>query len=142
MSIINDALAKAEKEKKDEVVVARVFSKRLIWMGAALACVLGILLISTSVNVPSRPELISNESVLLPQPVQAGQPKEKPALTAKPVSGFNLTGIVYENEGAMAIINERIVVPGDLVDGARVLEIQPNSVKLSLGGKELQLNLK
>jgi hypothetical protein len=42
----------------------------------------------------------------------------------------------------MAIINNRIVEEGALINGAQLLEIQPNYVRLSLKGEELQLKIK
>jgi hypothetical protein len=58
------------------------------------------------------------------------------------VSAFRLSGILYDNQKPMAIINNRIVEEGSLINGARLLEIQPNYVRLSLKGEELQLKIK
>jgi hypothetical protein len=58
------------------------------------------------------------------------------------VSDFRLSGILYDNQKPMAIINNRIVEEGALINGAQLLEIQPNYVRLSLKGEELQLKIK
>lgn len=50
---------------------------------------------------------------------------------------FKLMGIMYPK----AVVNNRIVSAGDEIDGAKVIEITQNRVKLRYGDKELTLNI-
>lgn len=52
-----------------------------------------------------------------------------------------LNGIMYLEEGPRAIINNFIVEPGDLVNGAKVTKINPKNVILEYGNVEIILNL-
>jgi len=56
---------------------------------------------------------------------------------------FTLVGIIYsENRKSLAIINDKILEKGGEVDGAKVLEIEENSVKLLWKKKIISLSLK
>jgi len=56
---------------------------------------------------------------------------------------FTLIGIVHSEGGkSLAIINDKILEKGDEVDGARVLEIEQDSVKLLWKKKTISLSLK
>jgi len=70
--------------------------------------------------------------------------KEKPFNVTAPLnlSDFRLSGILYDKQKPLAIINERIVGKGALIKGAKLLEIQPNYVRFSLKGKEFKLKIK
>jgi len=52
---------------------------------------------------------------------------------------FSLTGIVFGAGEPSAIINGNIVKEGDVIQGAKVLEIKPKKVKLDFKGKEISL---
>ena len=55
---------------------------------------------------------------------------------------FNLSGIVYDQDRPLAIINNRVVEQGALISGAELMEIQPNYVKLLHQEKEITLKVK
>ena len=75
---------------------------------------------------PSRPPQIRN----VPQPVPRQARPAPPA--PKPVLSFDATleTILYSSDRKLAIIDGRIVGVGDLVRGARILEITPTAVML------------
>ncbi len=54
---------------------------------------------------------------------------------------INLTGILWDKEKPMAIINGKIVKAGDRAAGCSVVEIKENSVVLNDGAKEFVLKL-
>ena len=54
---------------------------------------------------------------------------------------LTLTGIVYSPNGSYCIINNRIIKVGDTVQGARLLTVSQNSVRLDYQGQEMALSL-
>jgi len=67
-----------------------------------------------------------------------------PTLTEmKNLFPFTLIGIVYSPSGkSLAIINDKLLERGNVVDGAKVLEIERDSVKLLWKKKTISLSLK
>ena len=62
---------------------------------------------------------------------------------SRPDDDFQLSGIVFDSQSAMAIVNNRIMRIGTQVNGATLLEIDPHSVRLaSEDGDEFTLYLK
>ncbi len=50
-------------------------------------------------------------------------------------AGFNITGIVCAPQGCKAVINDRVIRPGDQVDGARVVRITKSGIEVEKGGE-------
>ena len=50
-------------------------------------------------------------------------------------SGYRITGIVCAPQGCKAVVNDRVVRPGDDVDGARVVRITRSGIDLEKGGE-------
>jgi len=50
-------------------------------------------------------------------------------------SGYRITGIVCAPQGCKAVVNDRVVRPGDDVDGARVVRITKSGIDLEKGGE-------
>ena len=50
-------------------------------------------------------------------------------------AGYNITGIVCAPQGCKAVINDRVLRPGDNVDGARVVRITKSGIELEKGGE-------
>ena len=59
----------------------------------------------------------------------------------KKVSGFQLSGIIYNPNKPKAIINDILAGVGDDVDGAKVLKITEEKVVLEHKGREVILNM-
>lgn len=53
-----------------------------------------------------------------------------------------LTSILYSRDRKHAIINNKLVRKGDLIKGARVVQLQPDSVRLLAKGKTIELSLR
>jgi len=144
MSIINDALKKANKVGINIKPDTKRFStkKWLIWTAAGIVCLLGLFLVINSFKESGgyvslqemMPETKASKSIFNLREIEIERPLK--------VSDFRLSGILYDNQKPMAIINSRIVEEGALINGAQLLEIQPNYVRLSLKGEELQLKIK
>ncbi|MBL7084754.1 MAG: hypothetical protein ISS43_01415 [Candidatus Omnitrophica bacterium] len=151
MSIINDALKKAEKEKQasqnklgqfmnkvDGMKLQKVASKRwLVWAGLGIICLLGVILANNSFKGPVQPGVVQKEA----SSRAFGMRKIDIELPRR-ASDLNLSGILYDQEKPMAIINKRVVAKGAFVSGAEILEIQPNYIRVSFKGKELTLKVK
>ncbi|MBU3933131.1 MAG: general secretion pathway protein GspB [Candidatus Omnitrophica bacterium] len=158
MSIINDALKKAEKDKqfsqnKPAQLLCKldglrtdtkrfVLKRWLIFAGAGAVCFLGVLLAVNSFKSPADSPPVLETAAKIEASQRLFPPKETDAITPLNLSGFRLSGILYDEQKPLAIINERVVGKGALVKGARLLEIQPNYVRLSLEGKEFKLKVK
>jgi len=54
---------------------------------------------------------------------------------------FILNGIMYMESGSHAIINRSVVKEGDVVNGAKVIRIDKNTVTLNLKGNDVTLRL-
>jgi hypothetical protein len=50
--------------------------------------------------------------------------------------GLVVKGIVYSEDNPIAVVGDRIVSVGDVVQGATVLKINPNSVEFAIGDKK------
>ena len=57
------------------------------------------------------------------------------------VAAFNVTAIFVSQKRRLAIVNGQRVTEGDLVDGATVVEIRKDGLRLNLEGKELTTRL-
>lgn len=53
-----------------------------------------------------------------------------------------LSSILYSRDRKHAIINNKLVRKGDLIKGARVIQLQPDSVRLLAKGKTIELSLR
>ena len=164
MSIINEALKKAEKEKKSSSLGSQqIFNKLdefktdarrsllrrwLIWTGTGAVCLLGVILAANSFKKPFQPiSLEKTADIEVPAtdieaPLSIFQSEIKDAAATLTASPFRLNGILYDKEKPLAIINGHIVEENALINGAKLLEIQPNYVRLSFKEKELTLKLK
>ena len=56
-------------------------------------------------------------------------------------TNFNLSGIVWDEKMPVAILNDKLLQAGDLIDGCQVKEIFRSSVKLVCDGKSYELQL-
>lgn len=58
------------------------------------------------------------------------------------IDRFQLTGIAYEDNEPLAIINDSIYTVGEYVDGAEVISITESSVLLKRDNEEIRLRVK
>jgi len=64
-----------------------------------------------------------------------------PAVILSKTPNFILSGIVYSPKESYCIINNEIVKVGDRIQGAKLLSVSQNSVRLDYRGKETALTL-
>lgn len=66
----------------------------------------------------------------------------KPMPTFRAEPGFVVSGLVVSPTGSFGIINDQVVRTGEMVDGAKVVEITKNKAVLDVNGqtKEIELN--
>jgi hypothetical protein len=70
----------------------------------------------------------------------AGASSAPVRVTAPAPAALRLEGVI-QGPTRVAIVNGRVVHAGDVVNGAQVLEVLPNGVRLSRAGKVLSLTL-
>jgi hypothetical protein len=156
MSIINEALKKAEKEihpqtehpariedtiGQNEIGVLKASKKReanFLLGFAIVGIVLSAIILSSIVLIKNlnlfkiEPE-ISKTSVTIESIEGSLDDSSKPgdiSRVEKAESPIELTGIIYETEDRWAIINNRIVRQGETVGNEKVVEIGKDYVKL------------
>ncbi len=129
--------------------------KRLLYVLLGAAVIWGVWNIETEKQVRKKsnpttlsPALVSQTNVDQDQPAididshlarnWAGDPfrvrKQTKAVTSQPKPVYNLSGIVYNDQRPLAIINNRTVSVGDKINGATVVEILKKEVTLSREG--------
>ena len=70
----------------------------------------------------------------------APEPTPQPAAPPKAAPAFALEAVADQDGHPVAIVNGQLVRVGDLVDGARVVRIDPEQVELDQGGRRLVLS--
>jgi hypothetical protein len=157
MSIIADALKRAQKRKEEEKAKQSaeqipsseekkpLIEPKTIAIGA-IALVVGLI----AVFVLIRPKKV-------PPPPQPKTYKVKvPVPSAEPVKGeefvaekeielpyLKIGGIMYEPDAeSYAVINDKIVAIGDEIEGATVIDIEKEVVTLRLDNHEFEVRIK
>ncbi|MDD5681557.1 MAG: general secretion pathway protein GspB [Candidatus Omnitrophica bacterium] len=64
------------------------------------------------------------------------------AITDEFMSNFTLNGIMYDTDNSWAIINNRMVRTGDVLDGAKIISISPQKVILTFKRETFGLTVK
>ncbi len=169
MSIINEALKKAWKEKENipsssyqDSVKKKLdleFHKkksRLNW--APIFVVLVLLLITGPIvapffSTPFKPSTPSaTRAVITPLAESTSNKKaqfgvEEAGLfrglapQAMHAPNFNLTGIVYSPKDSFCIINDQVIKVGEDIQGAKLVNVGPNEVILDYKGNKVQLSM-
>jgi hypothetical protein len=160
MSIVNDALKKIEAkqeainvkpkvlqdkpEEKREIFrpkpIRKKQSKALYWL---IAIIGGVLLIAV-ISVTLRTDKVLLRSNAIAKGNITGVANTKAGNLFRSIvrnKDFELTGIMYSEYEPAAIINNRVVKTGDVIEGATVASIQETLVKLSQQGKEIILQV-
>lgn len=151
MSIIYDALKKAEDSKKEKPNMADFPIKSSRKKNIAPALIISLLVIAGVVkgslylianfdqlkkNISGKITVKSNSSQPQNAPVAMVTPKEVPAVSSAVVSlassggQYNLEGIVYDGQTPLAIINGKMVAKDDKIDNWQVISITASDVEL------------
>ena len=87
--------------------------------------------------------------LLTPAHIPETTPSSSPSAAPAPISqnaqdlpALMLTGIVYDNEKPYAIVNNKVLSKGDMIDGAMLIEINRESVKFVFNDEEFELSSK
>ncbi|MCM8784370.1 MAG: general secretion pathway protein GspB [Candidatus Omnitrophica bacterium] len=160
MSIISDALIKAEKEKKKPGSPLSLPLKnthhhktpkgKKINLWILLLFLLGIALLSQAkyknIKIEKWAKKIMPQSrnhikiVSKVPPTEVTTPLAEAPKQEERIS-FVLSGILFDKKDALAIINGELVREGESVEEATVMEIGPKQVKLRYGEETITLKL-
>ncbi|HAJ56210.1 MAG TPA: hypothetical protein DCL35_00380 [Candidatus Omnitrophica bacterium] len=78
---------------------------------------------------------------IIPEP-DAKATAKSAAKQASPVPVLTLSGILFGEQGSLALINGRVVREGGLIEGARLDKVSSDRVELSFEGKKIILRSK
>jgi hypothetical protein len=156
MSIINDALKKAGKDRqlfqnKPQQIFGkigkpktkaggRMLKNRIFWtIGLGLICLLGLFLAASLKN--SGKSMVAQEVIPVAEVSSVAFPMRGIDLEEISVEtpSFNLSGILYDQQKPLAIINGSVMEEGSAIEEAQLLKIHSDYVLLSLEGKEFTL---
>lgn len=65
--------------------------------------------------------------------------EERPIFGMSEEPAFKLEGIVVSQEAQYAVLNGTVVIPGEVIDGARLVSIAPDRVELDYQGRKIVL---
>ncbi len=104
-------------------------------------CLLTSSVLASAFYDPMRPPAYALEKFRLEK--IKNRPTNKSAV-AKPKKkqGWVLNSILYSSQRQHAIINNKLVKKGDTISGAKLIRVEPQSVRLISRGKIIDLNLK
>ena len=77
---------------------------------------------------------ISDQQVSNEEKISKTESNEIPD-TSKQNSKYTLEGVVWDDKGALAIINGAMVKVGDMIEGGKIKKISKNSVEIEIDGK-------
>jgi hypothetical protein len=152
MSIIYDALKKVQafqhKPPKDNLPQPPLKPKRHIYLVYVCVAGLGVFVASILFNLfaPRQPtnQAVSNQPTL--EKTQAGPntpthiPLPAEPKTPPPKSVWVLTGVFFSENQGYALINNRIVKEGDVIEEATVKRISLEEVELESNGNLIKLS--
>ncbi|MFA5356173.1 MAG: hypothetical protein WC301_02025 [Candidatus Omnitrophota bacterium] len=151
MSIIYDALKKVELSQGANTAAKterRPGNKRRSYLLLILVLVTVFFIVNLSyrqlapkppVQAPPVVEAVPPAQPLPPPPAPAVEAVPAPPEAPQPTPSFVLNGIFYADDGSYALINNRVVEPGDNIDGATVLKITADEVDLEFDGAGIKL---
>ncbi len=89
---------------------------------------------------PMRPPPFAMKKFRL-EKINIASPSKTVKKTETKVLPWVLNSILYSEHRQHAIINNKLVKKGDVIKGARLIKLGPDSVKLIARGKTIELNL-
>jgi hypothetical protein len=98
--------------------------------------------LAAEINDPMKPPALALYKYRLEkQKKNPPKPVKQAASSRKKQSTWELNSILYSGQRQHAIINNKLVRKGGSIDGARLVRIRPDSVRLVTGGKVVNLSL-
>lgn len=102
-----------------------MFSLRMKTMAAtAVICLFAVMSLQAAMEDPTRPPTASAHIYVAP---------------AKQSPRWVLTSTLVSAERRSAVVNDRVVMRGDRINGATIISIQPSTVRLRVGGRDITL---
>lgn len=98
-----------------------------------------IFMLTMNLIAPAQAEL--EDPTRPPIATQKKAPVAATSVQQNEISKWVLRSTLVSSQRRTAVINDHIVIQGDEVDGASVLDIQQGQVKLSVKGKNITLSL-
>jgi hypothetical protein len=80
------------------------------------------------------------KSYLATEPLPDAAPLEKPVEAVAPSPSFTIQGIFWGANFPQAIVNDKIVKEGDVINDARILSITRESVKFLFANREFSVS--
>lgn len=157
VSIINDALKKAQQKNKSpdsptpqtqgpggdagsvkNKPAAVLRPKKTKFISFIIIVIIGIGIAAFFIKKPpaATPEKIIPNTPVVEENLKSVPPP--PGL----LPALNLNGIVYDEERPYAIINNKVLLKGDTIEGATLMEINRDNVKFMFNDREIVLNAK
>ncbi len=90
---------------------------------------------------PMRPPPYALNKLRLEQSKKNGPVKKAPGSEVKKAT-WVLSSILFSSQRQHAIINNRLVKKGDVIRGAKLIRVKPDSVRLLAKGKIIDLSLR
>jgi len=79
------------------------------------------------------------EPAVEPAPVVISEPAQLRARAMEILGNYKLEGVFFSKTDPAAIINDRILDPGDTIGDLKVIEIRRHSVIVEIAGEQLEL---
>ena len=91
--------------------------------------------------IDEKPEATVDNSPDVQSENIAVEESAQPSSPINVLSRYRLTGVIRGPAGVSAVINNKIVEPGQMIDGAKLISTGPTSVMLEIDGKLYRLRL-
>lgn len=102
----------------------------------------------------TRPDIINKETIISPSSGAIRKQKSRtihtnwgrnPFSAVRSVSGLSsglqLSGIIFDEQGGYAVLNDQICHIGDTIDGKKIVDIKQDRVILNDGTKDFEVKL-
>ncbi|MEW6101790.1 MAG: hypothetical protein AB1481_05790 [Candidatus Omnitrophota bacterium] len=162
MSVIYDALKKVEKAQGKETGADASGNKRsfflkstkilLYFSASCVGLILGSIIFGTLSKKPAIAKKIALAKEAIPEaisrvvekpipiPQSAPEKEDAPASKEEARIGFSLNGIFFSEGKGFALLNNKVVMEGDYLEGAVVQKINPEDITLLVDGASLTLS--
>lgn len=88
---------------------------------------------------PTKPPMVNNK--ILKPVVKVSEKTKKPAVKIKKPRGWRLRSTLFSDDRRTAVINNKVLMIGEKVNGATLVDIQPGRVQIRVKGKIRTLRL-
>lgn len=117
----------------------------IFWILPAIAVIAAGVVLAKNLLPAPRPQQIQKETrgsriyPVEPTPEQKPAPPSEAREADIPLPALKLSGIVYDENSPYAIVNGAILREGEVIDGAKLVEIKKERVKFEFNGREFEI---